>query len=184
MTLRRASHDQEEQSDFLADLPLYPLLASVAPTHSDRAKTLSQLQKSLLEQAQTHACIYVLVDPRDGTVRYVGRTNRPQARYQVHCARGSGKVRAWVNELREQDCLPVMQIVEIVRREDEGVREYAWIRFFSTRAALLNTGYYALRKPSRFGRRDWTLPLFGKINISCLLTCCYHGSILRSWITN
>lgn len=148
----------EGQSDYLADLPLYPLCASMAPAHSRNTKAMSRLQKSLLANPKTHAYIYVLEDPRSGQVRYVGRTKALRQRYYDHCISGSTGVRAWTEELRAHGLRPSLHVIEVVERQHLAAREYYWIRFFTRRAQLLNTMYVRGRKPQRSS--DRTLPLF------------------------
>lgn len=146
------------QSDYLADLPLYPLCASMAPAHTWHTKAMSRLQKSLLANSKAHAYIYVLEDPRNGQVRYVGRTKAPRERYYAHCISGSTGMTAWAQELRAHGLRPSLHVIEAVERQDLLAREYYWIRFFAKRARILNTMYVKRRKPQRSS--DRTLPLF------------------------
>lgn len=152
----------EGQTDFLADLPLYTVLASMAPAYRDTAKTLSQLQKSVLAKAKTRTCIYVLEDPRNGHVRYVGRTRSPQARYSCHCGKTDASVgmSVWVEELRAQNWRPYFHVIEVVECNQVVAREYFWIRFFSKHFRLLNTMY--ARGRSSLSATDHTIPLFAR----------------------
>ncbi|MBI4001408.1 MAG: GIY-YIG nuclease family protein [Nitrospira defluvii] len=171
-SLRRGSHVEEVtinaqsdcapkgQSDYLADLPLYPLCASLAPAHTRHTKAMSRLQKSVLANPKTHASIYILEDPRNGQVRYVGQTKTLRQRYYDHCISGSNGVRAWVLKLRAQGLRPSLHVIEVVKHRHIKAREYYWIRFFSKHFRLLNTMYLRGRKP--LVGVDHTLPLFAR----------------------
>jgi len=59
--------------------------------------------------------IYHLIDPHDGTVRYVGRCTDPKARLRNHCnesqRRQTTKKSQWIHALMEKSTLPAMVIV-------------------------------------------------------------------------
>jgi len=78
--------------------------------------------------------IYTLVDPRDGTVRYVGMSNNPQKRLQQHYSGGyaaAAAVKDWIRELRALETKPLLFIVEEVDNYDTAWRrETYWINFF------------------------------------------------------
>lgn len=62
--------------------------------------------------------IYSLSHPKTGEVKYIGKANSPKDRYKSHlCLRKKDcytKTRGWINELREVDLLPVMEILDEV----------------------------------------------------------------------
>lgn len=80
---------------------------------------------------------YALADPRNGAVRYVGRTTRTlKKRF------GSGKgfntrVRAWIDELAAAGMKPKMFLLE---RSNVPDRERFWISFYTShgKAPMLN----------------------------------------------
>jgi hypothetical protein len=62
--------------------------------------------------------IYVLIDPRDNTVYYVGRSTNPLFRYYHHLhVSPSQRVRRWINELQLLGLTPTMRVIETVDRE-------------------------------------------------------------------
>jgi hypothetical protein len=92
--------------------------------------------------------IYLLRDPRDKSVRYVGRTIDPERRYRRHLfdrCRGS-YVRArweWITELRSIKLRPEIEIIETlsapIPEAAISEREFRWIfHFFQQGANLTN----------------------------------------------
>lgn len=85
-------------------------------------------------------CIYGLVDPRDGIIRYVGRTsaalkNRLNAhKYDLSpCwdgkARGAGQDRLkWMAELRVVGLSPMIKVLEEVSIEGAAAAEKRWVQ--------------------------------------------------------
>lgn len=94
--------------------------------------------------------IYTLVDPRDGTVRYVGMSNNPQKRYQQHYSCGyaaADSVKSWIRELKELETKPLLFIVEEVDNYDAAwMRETYWINFFLAEGEPLTNWLSSSRK--------------------------------------
>jgi hypothetical protein len=69
--------------------------------------------------------VYVLVDPRDGCVRYVGATTKPlNVRLQGHKAQAAARVKAWIDELAAEGLTPRIEpihedVAELELRERE-----------------------------------------------------------------
>lgn len=59
--------------------------------------------------------IYGLIDPRDGVVRYVGKSARPEARLVHHRCSGATSVRAWFAELLALGLTPTLTILSTVQ---------------------------------------------------------------------
>jgi len=63
---------------------------------------------------KTHS-IYHLVDPRDHSVRYVGKSTNPRSRYRVHCQEAAERQdtakQRWIAELSRADLQPVLLII-------------------------------------------------------------------------
>lgn len=87
-----------------------------------------------------HAIIYVLVDPRDNLIRYVGMSTNLSFRYETHVnRRSSGKQRQeWVDDLQSDGFDPVLVPIEFVPSDYDQThdgfrrdREDYWIRLFS-----------------------------------------------------
>ncbi len=75
--------------------------------------------------------IYVLIDPRDGKTRYLGKTNDPFSRFKAHLgskkkSTRSPKLFSWIEELKAENLIPELKIVEIVRLEDSRFTEFNW----------------------------------------------------------
>lgn len=79
--------------------------------------------------------IYVLTDPRDNTVRYVGKSNDPARRLTEHTASNL----PWIVELRSAGLAPVMRVMDRASLEEWERAEQYWIAFYSRNGKLLNT---------------------------------------------
>lgn len=79
--------------------------------------------------------LYVLVDPRDGAIRYVGLASDQAKRLRDHCKDESDWLkRRWVLGLRREGLRPVL--VDCGGADEDA--EAAWIRALSRRCALFN----------------------------------------------
>ena len=116
--------------------------------------------------------IYVLRDPRDNRVRYVGKTINHKNRYRAHRApTGQHCCGKWLAELRSMGILPVMEIIETVSAgQDWAEREIYWIAYWRAKEPdLTNTatgGQTAptLKQPKlTVARRLATLEANGKL---------------------
>lgn len=86
--------------------------------------------------------IYLLRDPRDERVRYVGKTNNPKKRKVTHfsqsmLAHGAAKTR-WVLELRSLGLRPIFEIIETCTKETWRERERYWIAHYGGIRELFN----------------------------------------------
>lgn len=86
--------------------------------------------------------IYVLVDPRDGDVRYVGWTSRSvRARLVSHMADRDVNYRTrWIKCLRSIGQQPIIRTVQVVSVEYASLAEQYWIRFFRVEGCRLVNG--------------------------------------------
>lgn len=79
-------------------------------------------------------CIYALVCPLSRRVRYVGKANNPEARYNGHLSernlRKNTAKNRWLKSLLSQDLKPILVILQVVDQEDWANAERAWIAFF------------------------------------------------------
>lgn len=103
-----------------------------------------------LQQHDKQYYIYVLLDPRDDTVRYVGITNNAELRYNQHLdGRSNINVWRWHQEIKKSGVLPILRIIETISRDDNmsfadfmrivGDKEAYWInKYKSSGASLLN----------------------------------------------
>lgn len=88
--------------------------------------------------------IYQLVDPRDGSVRWVGRTHDMKARLVEHLCNTRGAnvaKKEWIRELRSAGLQPVVELIEEVHEYRASERERYWIQFYRAEGEpLLNRG--------------------------------------------
>ena len=87
------------------------------------------------------SALYMLVDPGDHTVRYIGVCKNPRTRFQSHLLflYSSKPIREWIKLLRLEDSVPDMRVVRIVRDEDKLEAENRCIaRYRKSGYALLN----------------------------------------------
>lgn len=98
-------------------------------------------------------CIYVLCDPGQGAIRYIGSAKRPIARLVGHLAvaRSGGllyPVSTWIKELLDTGVMPEMYVIERVEPSAREEAEERWTAWFEKRGhVLLN------RKRPNFGKR-------------------------------
>ena len=89
------------------------------------------------------ATIYVLVDPRDGAVRYVGLTVDPKSRLRHHMTTARQQVtrkERWLWELKSHDLVPVMRVLETVDIDVAREVETRWIEHYLDEGADLTNG--------------------------------------------
>lgn len=77
------------------------------------------------------AYVYMLIDPRDGSVRYLGKSVNPKDRYKHHVkpSRRAHDTRKadWIQELHNEDYKPRLFVVEEVDDEVWEQREQWWL---------------------------------------------------------
>jgi hypothetical protein len=99
------------------------------------------------QQLDGYVYIYALLEP-DGTpddvttVRYVGKSNAPKARFVNHCAearygRGRPGKRQWLDGLMRSGRQPALTILERCADEVWRERERYWITYYLTAGAPL-----------------------------------------------
>lgn len=74
--------------------------------------------------------IYVLIDPRNNRIRYVGQTARKLSdRYSEHCEkqRQNNHRTHWLELLRALNLKPIMQVIEECNESNWAEREIYWI---------------------------------------------------------
>lgn len=78
---------------------------------------------------ESSAFIYVLIDPRNLEVRYVGKTNKPTMRLWQHLhSKTFDAKKAWVDELLSQNLKPIMLVVSVLSSEEWKSAEIALIK--------------------------------------------------------
>jgi hypothetical protein len=94
-------------------------------------------------QGARERSVYVLVDPRDSTVRYVGSTSNPQAREKSHrlvSGACNPLMREWIRELRSLDLAPHLVVIDIDEKRYSR-REERWILTLRRRGRLYNRAH-------------------------------------------
>lgn len=88
--------------------------------------------------------IYVLTDPRNHEVRYVGRTMMPLAvRLNQHLSdKGSVRKRQWIAELKELGLKPIIELIDRVEYVYQSGAELMWIRRYEKAGANLTNGRF------------------------------------------
>jgi hypothetical protein len=85
--------------------------------------------------------IYVLVDPQDSTVRYVGSTHNVLNRFGQHITLQSlsnEAIAEWKLGLRRVGLRPLMAVVDSAAPEHRHVAEMEWIHYYLRRGRLTN----------------------------------------------
>lgn len=112
--------------------------------------------------------IYALSDPRDGRVRYIGKTTDPDTRYvggHKHGGNGIGKQRvAWIKELNAMGLFPIMKIIETCTDRDADSREFYWMLYYAretgdlTNVHISPSGRYSVKVTAshRQGLQDFS----------------------------
>lgn len=93
----------------------------------------------------TRGSIYTLTDPRDGTIRYVGKTTKPlPERLAGHLASPTNPaMRLWINTLGTQRLIPLITLVSTATEERLGGEEERQIRKHDKQGhRLFNAPYY------------------------------------------
>jgi hypothetical protein len=87
-----------------------------------------------VEQPQDHRStfIYALVDPRNNTIRYIGKSVKPRARFTGHLSQSSLKKSShknnWIKSLLAIGLKPELEIIdEVDYRDDWTIEEKRWI---------------------------------------------------------
>jgi len=91
------------------------------------------MQEAFLYLCSMETHIYKLIDPTDNSIRYVGKTRKPNERFKNHCnrARIDPTPRSkWLQSLRAKDLKPIMEIIETVPIAEGKYRERFWIKHY------------------------------------------------------
>ena len=76
--------------------------------------------------------IYVLIDPVNGELRYIGKTLNLCKRYKYHLKYDKGPTRrvAWIKLLKGKGLVPTLHVLEICNDYTWQERERYWIKFY------------------------------------------------------
>lgn len=77
--------------------------------------------------------IYLLKDPRNNFIRYIGKSNNPKLRLYGHCNKSnlnnSYKSR-WIKVLKAFNLKPILEIIEEIPIKEWRTRERYWIKYY------------------------------------------------------
>lgn len=85
--------------------------------------------------------IYALTDPRDNTVRYIGKTNNVNKRLSEHIKESGNTYKInWINNLSKQNLKPSIQIIDTATELTWKIKEQYWIGMFPDLTNLTSGG--------------------------------------------
>jgi hypothetical protein len=96
-----------------------------------------------MQAAEQKYAIYRLIDPRDNSTRYIGRSSYILQRYAQHILSFSAKKKGarydWIKSLKQQNLVPILDVLEadIGNRYQAGEREAYWIGYYRSLGADL-----------------------------------------------
>jgi hypothetical protein len=78
--------------------------------------------------------IYTLKDPISNEIRYIGKTNNIERRFQKHITekRNNTYKEQWISGLKNKGYLPIIEIIDTVPKEDWIFWETWWISLFKS----------------------------------------------------
>ena len=105
----------------------------------------------LQPNSQEKQYVYALVDPETGAVRYIGRSNKPQVRYNHHMTgMYSRQKRKWIDDLATRGLRPTLTILEECEAAQVEERETYWLyHYIDDGAHLLNSEDHIVAKRKR-----------------------------------
>lgn len=77
--------------------------------------------------------IYILIDPLNNQIRYIGKANNPKERYKNHknrCRDKNTHKRNWINKLRLKGLYPEIEIIDKVLVSEWHYWEKFWISYY------------------------------------------------------
>jgi group I intron endonuclease len=84
--------------------------------------------------------IYILIDPRDNQIRYVGKTNNPIGRMRSHmnyCYKETNHKSYWLRQLADMEIEPILYVIEETTIAEWEEREKFWIRYYKNEGCNL-----------------------------------------------
>lgn len=113
------------------------------------------VEKPVAETGSARVFIYTLADPRDGMVRYVGKSINLEKRLKKHLyAKENGHKANWIASLKKLGLKPIMEAIEEIKNPTEEQWQEAeryWIeslRCLGFKLTNLVAGGYGMLRPS------------------------------------
>lgn len=78
---------------------------------------------------KTTTFIYALTDPRDHSIKYVGKADSPASRFSYHFKKEETRKSRWVHSLRSLNMRPLLEVIEEVSLNDWQDSERFWISY-------------------------------------------------------
>lgn len=87
--------------------------------------------------------IYILIDPRNNQVRYVGQSNNPKLRLNKHiqyskCIKRPNRNTSWIKSLLNENLKPIMEVIDTVPFNEWEFWERHYISLYKTWGFKLN----------------------------------------------
>lgn len=82
---------------------------------------------------ETYTYIYVLRDPNDNEIRYVGKSDNPKERIIEHIRKSKYKKtykNNWIQKLLKEDKKPIMEIIDTVQKYEWSEKEKYWVKYY------------------------------------------------------
>ena len=111
--------------------------------------------------------IYELIDPRNSKVRYIGKSNKPELRFQQHWAEGYNPEKIylngiltmtykkiWIIDLRMDETPPILNVLEQCGNNWRS-REAWWIAYYESRDYILVNGKETGRSMRRWNGKGY-----------------------------
>lgn len=89
--------------------------------------------KEIWKDIQGYSYIYLLLDPRDRKIRYVGKADNPQLRFNRHIKdMATTHKTCWIKQLKKINLLPIMQIIDSVPKDNWQYWEKYYIAYYKS----------------------------------------------------
>lgn len=82
---------------------------------------------------QNKTYIYTLRDPITREIRYVGKSDNPKQRLSEHIRKSKYTItykNRWLQTLKQKNLIPIMEIIDIVDKNNWGDSEKKWISYY------------------------------------------------------
>lgn len=101
--------------------------------------------------------VYLLLDPVEYTVRYVGISVNPEKRLDQHMKGGQGRpeMREWIRNLEAMGMRPEVKVVSWCTPDQWAHQERLWIKWIRGQGAIYNIHAGGGKRPESKAERKW-----------------------------